>query len=51
MSEKTNVNQSEDVQDNSELDSTRPEADTRLLTPTDFVFEVNGDIYNEERIR
>ena len=51
MSEKTNVNQSEDVQDNSDLDSTRTEAGTRLLTHTDFVFEVNGDIYNEERIR
>ena len=54
MSEKTretNVYKSGDIKDKGELDSTRTGAGASLLPPTDFVFEVNGDVYKEERIR
>ena len=51
MSEKTNVNPSEDIQNNGRLDSTSTGPGASLLPPTDVVFEVNGDVYSDERIR
>ena len=50
MSDKHIVNESEDIQGNRELESLETEANAGLLPPNDFVFEVNGDVYNEERI-
>ena len=39
------------VRNNDELDNIPAEAGTNLLRSSDFVFDINGDVYTEERIR